>query len=163
PNLMFEYRLGARYLYGPVPGTPLFTDNETNAAAVYGEGHHSRSRFTKDAFHRHIVHGEDAVNPEGFGSKACFHYVSRVPAHGSRVWPLRLTPAALEHPLADIDAIVASRRAEADEFYAAVHPPKATDDEKLVQRQALAGMLWTKQIYLFDVQQWLEGDDPACP
>jgi hypothetical protein len=62
-----------------------------------------------------------------------------------------------------VDGIVAARKAEADEFYATVHPPKASDDERLVQRQALAGMLWTKQIYLFDVNQWLEGDNPAHP
>ena len=68
------------------------------------------------------------------------------------MWHLRLTPAAMTDPLADGRGDRrAARRAEADEFYAAIHPPKASDDEKLVQRQALAGMLWTKQIYLFDV------------
>ena len=59
--------------------------------------------------------------------------------------------------------IVAQRQAEADEFYDAIHPPKATADEKLVQRQALAGLLWTKQIYLFDVDAWLDGDNPDLP
>jgi hypothetical protein len=69
----------------------------------------------------------------------------------------------MTEPLADVEQIVAGRRAEADEFYAAIHPPKATADEKLVQRQALAGMLWTKQIYLFDVNVWLDGDRPDMP
>jgi hypothetical protein len=78
---------------------------------------------------------------------------------------LRLTdhPIAGQDPLADVDAMVKKRHAEADEFYATVHPPKATEDEKRVQRQALSGMLWSKQIYLWDVTRWLEGDNPAVP
>ena len=162
-NLMFDYRLGVRHLYGPLGGTALFTDNETNAAAVYGDGHQSASPFTKDAFHRQIVLGEAAVNPEGVGTKACFHYTATVPSHGSTVWTFRLTPDALANPLDDVGRIVGARRAEADEFYAAIHPPRATVDERLVQRQALAGLLWTRQIYLFDVGQWLNGDDPQRP
>ena len=76
---------------------------------------------------------------------------------------LRLTPEKLPTPLTDVDEIVRQRKAEADEFYAAVHPPAATADEKLIQRQALAGMLWSKQIYLWDVNRWLEGDNPKLP
>jgi len=163
PNLMFEYRVGKRHLYGPDGGTPLFTDNETNAEVVYGPGATSSSAFTKDAFHRHVVNGEASVNPAEVGTKACLHYRGVVPARSSLVWHLRLTPKAMQAPLEEVEAVVRQRRSEADEFYASVHPPKATPDEKLVQRQALAGMLWTKQIYLFDVNQWLEGDDPRMP
>jgi hypothetical protein len=163
PNLLFEYRLGARHLYAPVGGTPLFTNNETHGERVYGPGAESASRFTKDAFHRHIVDGEACVNPEGTGTKASIRYQSSVPGLGSTVWNLRLTPAAMEDPLENVGAVVRRRRAEADEYYAVIHPPKATEDEKLVQRQALAGMLWTKQIYLFDVGIWLDGDDPGRP
>ncbi|MEX2272099.1 MAG: hypothetical protein WD690_11530 [Vicinamibacterales bacterium] len=162
-NLMFEYRLGQRHLYGPADGKALFTDNETNAAAVYGGDAQAASRFTKDAFHRAIVNGEAAVNPDDVGTKACLHYRAMVPAGGSTVWHLRLAPAAMDDPLGSVDAIVRERRSEADAFYASIHPPRATDDEKLVQRQALAGMLWTKQVYLFDVAQWMEGDNPAMP
>ncbi len=163
PNLMFEYRLGPRHLYAPPGGTPLFTDNETNCAAVYEKDGASASAFTKDAFHRQIVNGDACVNPAGTGTKACLHYKASVPGRGSTAWELRLTPAAMSDPLTDVEAIVSARRAEADAFYAEIHPPKATDDEKLVQRQALAGMLWTKQIYLFDVGPWLDGDDPRNP
>ena len=163
PNLMFDYRLGARYLYAPSGGSALFTDNETNAEVVYGPGNTSASRFTKDAFHRQIVNGEHAANPAGAGTKACLHYRTTVPARGSYVAHFRLAPNTLDAPLSNVDAIVAERRAEADEFYAAIHPPNATDDEKLVQRQALAGLLWTKQIYLFDVNTWLDGDNPGAP
>ncbi|HVL66797.1 MAG TPA: hypothetical protein VM364_05990 [Vicinamibacterales bacterium] len=162
-NLMFEYRLGRRHLFAPSEGTALFTDNETHAEVVYGGGARSVSRYTKDAFHRAIVHGEPAVNPDEHGTKACLHYRATVPAGGSTAWHLRLTPNAIEDPLADVERIVRARRAEADEFYAAIHPPKATGDERLVQRQALAGMLWTKQIYLFDVALWLDGDNPQAP
>jgi hypothetical protein len=162
PNLMFEYRLGARHLYAPAGGTALFTDNETNAETVHGRGP-SASRFTKDAFHRQIVRGEPAANPDGVGTKACLHYNASVPGRGSSVWHFRLTPHAIEAPLAQAEEIVQTRRAEADEFYAAIHPAHASDDEKLVQRQALAGMLWTKQIYLFDVNKWFDGDNPAAP
>jgi hypothetical protein len=160
PNLMFEYRLGARHLYAPPGGTPLFTDNETNAETVYGPSARSESAFTKDAFHRQIVRGEACVNPKEAGTKAGIHYKTLVPGGGSAVWQLRLTPVAMADPIGGVEPVMRARRAEADEFYAAIHPPKASDDEKLVQRQALAGMLWTKQIYLFDVNRWLDGDNP---
>ena len=66
-------------------------------------------------------------------------------------------------PLEDVDKIIADRKREADEFYATVHPPKASEDERRVQRQAFAGLLWTKQNYIFDVDDWLEGDRPETP
>jgi mannosylglycerate hydrolase MGH1-like protein len=163
PNLTFEYRLGPRHLYVPPGGAMLFTDNETNAPVVYGDGHASASHFTKDAFHRHIIHGEPCINPDQIGTKACVHYKTRIQPGASMVWRLRLTPAALTMPLDGLDAIVQKRRHEADEFYASIHPPNATDDEKLVQRQAFAGLLWSRQIYLFDVNLWLDGDDPYDP
>ena len=161
PNLPFEYRLGARHLYAEAGGRPLFTFNETNNERLYGTK--SRTSYVKDAFHRHVIGGEDCVNPEAVGTKACIHYRHVVPGRGRIVLRMRLTPDVLEAPLADVDAIVARRAAEADEFYAAIQPPSATADERLVQRQAFAGMLWSKQIYLFDVNAWLEGDNPASP
>ena len=161
-NLPFDYELGKRYLYGPADAQPLFTDNETNTMRLYGVS--SAHRYFKDAFHRAIVNGEhDAVNHHRTGTKACLHYGYMVPAGGSVVVRLRLSPEQLRTPLRDVDEIIARRRAEADEFYTAIHPPKATEDEKLVQRQAFAGLLWTKQVYLFDVNAWLEGDDPNAP
>ena len=161
PHLPFEYRLGPRYLYGEAGATLLFADNETNGPRVWGEGAQSRSPWVKDAFHRHVIHGEASVNPAQTGTKACLHYANvRVPAGGSVVLRIRLTDQPLPNPLAECETIVAQRRAEADEFYAAIHPPQASADECLVQRQALAGMLWSKQIYLYDVNLWLEGDNP---
>ncbi|HEX8336534.1 MAG TPA: hypothetical protein VF621_07375 [Pyrinomonadaceae bacterium] len=165
PGLPFEYRVGARYLYAEGGGLPLFTFNETNNPRVWGAHARSRRPYVKDAFHRYVVDGEsDAVNPEPRGTKACFHYADlNVPAGGSVVVRLRLTGELLGEPLRDVDEIVARRRQEADEFYEEIHPPKATEDERRVQRQALAGMLWTKQIYLYDVNVWLDGDNPALP
>jgi len=162
PNLPFEYRLGRRYLYGEAGGQALFTDNETNKAAAYGV---SNDRpYVKDAFHRAVIHGEhDAVNPESQGTKACIDYRRIVGPGESFTLRLRLTAVPMRAPLSDVDSIVAKRREECDEFYAVIHPPKATEDERLVQRQAFASLLWTKQIYLYDVHKWLDGDDPSSP
>ena len=161
-NLPIEYHLGKRYLYGQPVAEPLFTDNETNTERLHGVP--NQRRFVKDAFHRAIVNGEcDCVNGAGTGTKACLHYHNVVPPGGSFVVRLRLAPEPLRAPLQDVGRIVAERRQEADEFYDAVHPPKASEDERRVQRQAYAGMLWTKQIYLFDVARWLDGDDPKVP
>ena len=162
-QLPFVYRVGTRRLYGPEGGEALFTDNETNAPACYGPGARSRSPFTKDAFHRRVVNGEDVTNPEGRGTKSALHYRVVVPARDSVDLCFRLSPDVLADPVGTVPAIVERRREEADDFYASVHPTSATDDEKLVQRQALAGMLWTKQSYLFDVNVWLEGDRADYP
>jgi hypothetical protein len=161
PNLMFEYRVGRRLLYAEGDGRPLFTNNETNGERLYGVP--NVTPYVKDAFHRHIVNGEACVSPDERGTKACYHFRRTVPAGGSTVWRLRLTTDDDPRPLDTVDETVETRRREADEFYEAIHPPRATADERLVQRQALAGLLWTKQIYLFDVEKWLEGDDPAAP
>ncbi|HWE36314.1 MAG TPA: glucosidase [Isosphaeraceae bacterium] len=158
-HIPIEHYLRARLLYGPPGGVPLFTDNETNAQRVFGPGDQGHSKYVKDAFHRHIIDGEDCVNPDHVGTKAALHYRFDVPPGGSVVLRLRFTDKAdLAAPLKDVDAIVDRRRREADEFYESVHPPDATEDERLVQRQAFAGLLWTKQSYLFDVHDWLRGD-----
>jgi hypothetical protein len=164
PNLPFAYRLGARHLYAPAGGRPMFTDNETNCERVFGPPARSRSWFTKDAFHRNIINRENCLNPAGFGTKAGVHYGPlTIPPGGEVTLRLRLTDRPLPDPLADVDAVVALRRREADEFYDRLHPATATPDERLVQRQALGGLLWSKQVYLFDVYRWLHGDNPNVP
>lgn len=145
-------------------GHALFTDKRDQRGGGLGPTATSRSAHTKDAFDRQVIGGEtDAVNPAKEGTKAAFHYRLEVPAGGTVTLGLRLMDHELADPLRDVDAIVAMRAAEADEFYASIHPPKATGDERAVQRQAFAGMLWTKQIYLFDVDRWLDGDEPTRP
>ena len=161
-NLQFPYSLGTHYLYAPPGGQALFTDNENNAVRLYGCSD-NRKPYVKDAFHRHIINHEDRVNPRQTGTKSCIHYQQKVPPGGSMILRLRLTPEKLAVPLNDVDEIVRRRKAEADEFYASVHPARATEEEKIIQRQALSGMLWSKQIYLWDVNRWLEGDNPKFP
>ena len=162
-NIPVQYRLGKRTLFGPAHGRLLFTGNETNMERVYGT--RNRQPYVKDAFHRALIDGEPCLDPKQAGTKTALHYhFPAVPAGGSVVLRLRLTDAVgAADPLGDIDAVIAQRRTEADEFYAALHRPEATPDEKHVQRRALAGLLWTKQSYLFDVEVWLNGDFPAIP
>ena len=160
-NLNFNYRIGRRLLYADADARPLFTNNETNSARVYAVD--DGMTYVKDAFHRHIVHGEAAVNPAHCGTKAGLQCVRRVPAGGSTVVRLRLAEAESIDPLADVDRIVAERLREADQFYAEIHPRTATDDERRIQRQAFAGLMWSKQNYIFDVDRWLEGDQGAAP
>ncbi len=162
-NIQLQYALGRRYLYAASGGELLFTNNETNSSRLYGPSVLNRTPYVKDAFHRYIVNGEACLNPQQLGTKACVHYRALVPAGGSAVWQLRLTDKEMADPIRDVDKIVEERKRDADEFYEVIHPPKATAEEKMIQRRAFAGMLWTKQIYLFDVERWLEGDSMSPP
>ncbi|WP_020475429.1 MGH1-like glycoside hydrolase domain-containing protein [Zavarzinella formosa] len=163
-NLLGAYHVGERFFYGEAGGVSLFTDNETDALKLYGPTAGRIRPYVKNAFHRQIINKENCTNPAGFGTKACLHYAGvNVPAGGSRVFRFRFSHGAVAHPFADFDQNIATRRREADEFYSTVHPQAASDDEKNVQRQALAGMIWSKQIYLFDVSLWFGGDNPAAP
>jgi len=163
-NLPFEYHLGERTLYAEADGVALFTNNETNMAAVYGSDADNGAVYTKDAFHRYLVDGRaDAINPVQQGTKACIHYKRSIPAGGSTVVRLRLTPAAIKQPLLAVDDIVEARLQEADAFYKELHPAHASEDECNIQRQALAGLMWSKQNYIFDVEAWLNGDNSTMP
>jgi hypothetical protein len=158
-----NYCLGPRVLFAAPGGEALFTDNETNPARVPG---HARLRpYVKDAFHRRLVLGEYCTNPAQAGTKAGVRYkLDAVPPGGSAVLRMRLANQwDLPDPLGEVDAIRDLRRAEADAFYAAIHPAGADSDLRNIQRQAFAGLLWNKQSYLYDVQLWLEGEDPAHP
>ena len=133
----------------------LFTDNETNEERFGGK---SVSAYTKDAFHRYLLHGEkNAVNPAKTGTKATAHYDLKIGAGKSLTVRLRLTKVELvkKPPFADFASVMELRRKEADDFYRLVLPQHVTDDEKLVMRQAFAGMLWSKQYYHYDLEHWL--------
>ena len=162
PHLPFKYHLDRRYLYAEDSPELLFTNNETHMERVF-PGSVDHTPYVKDAFHRHIVNGEACVNPEKVGTKVGAHYIKSIPAGKSVTIHLRLTQEPTDDPIGGLDGLFAQRRLEADEFYSAIHPPRATEQEKNVQRQAFAGLLWSKQIYLFDVNRWLEGDDPDDP
>ena len=141
----------------------LFCDNETNTNRLYGT---KVNGCFKDGINDAVVDGNTSgVNPERRGTKAAVHYILDIPAGGSRSVRVRLRPVGGSAPASDFDAEFAARRAEADEFYAAVQSGIDDADQRLVQRQALAGMLWSKQFYGYDVRRWLQGDplQPAPP
>jgi hypothetical protein len=165
-------QLGERYLYceGEVP--LLFTENETNTQRIFGVP--NRSPYVKDSINNYIVHGQrDALNPEQKGTKVAAHYRLRVEPGEIQVVRLRFTdraPAAFSQgngkkgaPFGtDFDDVIEARHKEADEFYDTVIPHSLSADQANVMRQALAGMLWSKQFYYYDVDRWLEerGSDP---
>ena len=142
----------------------LFTENETNTARLWGHPH--EARYVKDGINDAVVHGRtEAVNPHGAGTKVAAHHVLTLPPGASETRLLRLAvapkAAPLSDPFADAEAVFAARIAEADAFYAPL--AAGLDDEaRLIQRQAYAGLIWSKQFYYFDVGEWLDGD-PAGP
>jgi hypothetical protein len=151
------------WLHADAPDAVLFTENETNRERCFGVA--NDSPYVKDAFHRYVVDGNrDAVNPGREGSKAAALYARPIGPGETTTVRLRLcTTATLARPLAEgFDATFVERKAEADAFYARVTPFPLPDDMRNVQRQAFAGLLWTKQYYRFMVERWLQGD-PAGP
>jgi hypothetical protein len=137
----------------------LFTNNETNEERNGGK---SVSAYTKDAFHRYLLHGEaNAVNPARTGTKAAAHYNLKVPAGKSVMARMRLTKVGNKDAAAfdDFSSLMERRLKEADDFYHLVLPQHVSDDEKLVMRQAFAGMLWSKQFYHYDLERWLSQHD----
>ncbi len=151
--------LGSYQLHceGQVP--LLFTENETNNKRIFAT--RNRSPYVKDGINNYIVHGRDeAINPAGTGTKAAAHYQRVVPAGEAKVIKLRLkreeSDSNSDHFGIDFDQVFAARKMEADEFYENISPPTLSKDEALVMRQALAGMLWSKQYYHFDLDIWLE-------
>ncbi|AWM32710.1 MGH1-like glycoside hydrolase domain-containing protein [Hymenobacter nivis] len=141
----------------------LFCDNETNAPRLYRAAPRPGAKFFKDGLNECVVGGHAAaVNADRGGTKAAAHYVLTIEAGESQTLRLRLGPNDLATPFADFDALVAQRRQEADAFYGALQCDLAGADARAVQRQALAGMLWNKQFYDYDVRRWLAGD-PTLP
>ncbi len=144
------------------PGQLLFCDNETNSRRHYGQ--HEAAGYFKDAFHEYLIGGnQSAVNPEQTGTKAAAHHELNVPAQGSAVIRLRLTEGGATKPFSDFDAVFARRVREADEFYADLQKDLTDADARNVQRQAFAGMIWSKQFYYYDVPEWIKGDANQPP
>jgi Mannosylglycerate hydrolase MGH1-like glycoside hydrolase domain len=142
-------------------GTPelLFCDNDTNLRRLYGI---DAKGFFKDGINDYVVHGaHDAVNPDRSGTKVGVHYSITVPAGGRARFRLRLSTG--NSGLDEFAAVFDRRKTEADEFYAALQQGVADDDARRIQRQAFAGMLWSKQYYLLDVREWLRGDPLQPP
>ncbi len=161
PVFPADYKVGRMSLCVPNGGELLFTNNETNEQRVF-EGRDTRETFFKDAFHEKVVNGKPIVNPANLGSKFAAHYsFDAIPPGDSVVLKLRLgrTETMQKTSLDDIDAVIELRKSEADEFYQTICASAATDEQRDVQRSALAGLFWTKQNYIFDVDSWLNGSD----
>ena len=158
--------LGDYALYLDAADDVLFTENETNVERLFGAP--NATPYVKDAFHACVVDGRRAaVNPEPRGTKAAGWYQRTIPAGGATTVRLRLcrcaAPGQLRaKPFADLDANFTARQRDADEFFAELQPASMDEDQRRVHRQAVAGMLWSKQFFHYNVQQWLDGD-PAQP
>ncbi len=135
----------------------IFSENETNSERLFGQK--NSPGFFKDAFNEYVVHGNPAaVNSQRTGTKAAAHYQLTVPAGGSVSVRLWLAPAGGNKNFTDFDAVFSQRLAEADEFYSELQEGISDAEERRVQRQALAGMIWSKQFYYYDVRNWVGGD-----
>jgi hypothetical protein len=147
-------------------GSPslLFCENETNCERLFSAP--NPSPYCKDGFHEWLIRKNgNAVNPSQTGTKSAAHYQLIVGASAQQIVRLRLSPETLDVGFADFDEILSSRREEADAFYADLQRDEADDDLRRIQRQALAGMIWSKQFFRYEVRRWLNGDpsQPAPP
>ncbi len=142
----------------------LFTENDTNNERLFGTP--NATPYVKDGINNYVVAGrQEAVNPNQTGTKAAAHYQLIVGAGETTLIRLRLSNAATPDPFGQFDQIVEQRRREADAFYQVITPARVAKDPANVMRQALAGMLWSKQYFFYDTDKWLEehGADPMHP
>lgn len=144
---------------GGRPVDLFFTDNETNRQRLYGEP--NRTPYVKDGIHEAVVNGRaGAVNPGRVGAKAAARVRAAVPPGGQMTVRLRFSPDLPAAPFAGFEECFAQRRAEADEYYASLYSPESTAEERMIQRQAAAGLVWVEQFYHYDVARWAqEGED----
>lgn len=149
--------LSVRNFYAKQTLEVLFCDNETNNQKLYHSSNFGK--FCKDGINDFLINGTvNTVNPEKKGTKASFLIDETIKANTTQVFEFRLSDQDLENPFDNFEAIFLQRKNEADEFYKYLQKGIESDDEKLVQRQAFAGMLWSKQFYHYNVEKWLEGD-----
>jgi hypothetical protein len=154
---------GLRRLLCEGQPTLLFTENETNTRRLYGD--QEGAQYVKDSFHDYVVQGEkEAVNPDQLGTKGAAQYVLTLAPGATKTVRLRLTNEEQSPGFTkqDFDAVFTKRIQEADEFYDCLAPSGLSEDARRVQRQAFAGMLWSKQFYHYEVNRWLKGD-PSMP
>jgi hypothetical protein len=148
--------LGMSRLYFDGDAELLFTENETNALRLWNRG---GAGYFKDGFHERIVGGQaDKINPAQVGTKAGVWFQSTIPGGGKQEFRLRLSRRAVASPFEDFESCLSTRRAEADEYYEDLQKDIVSADERVIQRQAFAGLIWSKQFYEFDIPRWLKGD-----
>ncbi|MGI4728969.1 MAG: MGH1-like glycoside hydrolase domain-containing protein [Janthinobacterium lividum] len=156
-TLQLQSEAGTYYCHLQGDAELLFTENETNNERLYHSA--NTSAFVKDGINDYVVNGNQAaINPEKTGTKTALHYKLNVPARKSMEIRLRLSADHQSDPFDNFDGIISNRIKEANDFYAQKQQAISNDDEKMVQRQAFAGMLWSKQYYFYDINSWLNGD-----
>ncbi|TWT88211.1 Mannosyl oligosaccharide glucosidase [Pseudobythopirellula maris] len=158
-----ERHLGKRHWAVDASSVELmFTENETNRRIHAGDP--NASPYSKDSIHAAVVEGDrDRLNPARRGTKAAAHCRFELAPGESQVMRTRFSPSMGEAPFADFDKVFSRRQGEADDFYDAIQGPVASEDDRRVQRQAYAGLLWTKQFYHFSTDLWLAGDPSQPP
>ncbi len=158
-------RIGDYYLYFQKPADRFFTENETNLQKLFGRQNNT-GIYTKDAINDAVVDGKnlEQLHKTKEGTKFSPVYKMNMPAKGSKVLYLRLCNELQSQPFGQrFEQIFSQRKEEADEFYRAVLPQNLTDEERLITRQALAGMLWSKQYYHYDIERWISTSDGISP
>ena len=135
----------------------LFCENETNAPKLFGASH-IEGHYYKDGINDHLIYGSETINPEKTGTKAAFVIDEIIDAHSEKVFDFRLSPHAMEDAFWDFDDIFEQRKRECEEFYDEVQKDIDDGEERNLQRQAFAGLLWNKQFYHYNVSKWLNGD-----
>jgi hypothetical protein len=153
-------KLAVSNLYFEGRGTMLFCENESNTRRLYN--YDDKKPYPKDGIADHLIHGKKTVNPAMMGTKAAIDYELAIPAGASHTIRLRLCDQQSMDAFENFDTLFAQRVTEADNFYNDLQQNIPSEDEQLILRQAIAGMLWNKQFYSYKVQQWLDGD-PAMP
>ncbi len=154
-------RLGRYELHGRQPAEELFTENESNAEACWGVD--NASPYVKDAFHRRVVHGEAAaVSPDRAGTKFAAWHAFELPAGQEIRLDLVLSGQSLAQPFKGGEVVFSTRQAESSVFYYDLNPDASPEDQRIM-RQALAGMIWCKQFFHYDVERWLNGDKMTPP
>ena len=157
-------RLGNYYLYFLKPQDRFFTENETNNEKLFGKP--NETAFVKDAFHDAVIDQKNVIElrRKKRGTKFSPVYNLRIPPGGNKTLFLRLSDSLIDAPFPeDFNQIFVQRKAEADEFYKTVLPQNISGDIKNIQRQALAGLLWSKQYYHYDIERWISTSDGIAP
>ncbi len=134
----------------------LFCDNETNTKKIFGV--ESDNKFFKDGINDYLVLGTPTINPEEFGTKASFLIETEIIGGESKTFDFRLSPNDISDPFYDFDEVFEIRKDESNQFYQEIQKEITNEDEKNVQRQSFAGLLWNKQFYHYNVSKWLKGD-----
>ncbi len=149
-------KIGNYYLYFDKSDEVLFCDNETNYKRLYNS--ENSSDYVKDGINDFIVNKSNTINPLQTGTKAGINYLFEIEGGSFKSIKLRLVKRAVQNPFKDFESIFKVRKKEADEFYKGIQKEVQSDDAKNVQRQAFAGMLWNKQFYYYDINEWINGD-----